>query len=133
MVICNTHNFIYLRVPKNASSSLAEFFVRNYCHSNDAYTQYATQPDHLRQDRWTEVNDCQIPSYNIPMKTMRKYMDRYRFIHLTLAEIVGEGLVREMDLPHKRVISVIRDPLMRQLSLYFWLKRNQLRAPSAEE
>jgi len=115
MVICDTHNFIYLRVPKNASSSLAEYFIRNFC---------------TQQDAWTEVNDCGIPTHNVPIRLIRMYQHQYRFIHLTLSELVSNKIISEETLSHKRIITPIRDPFMRQLSLYFFLKRGQTKSVS---
>lgn len=116
MVISEKYKFVFIRVPKNASSSLAEFFVRNCCDENDIYT---------------EVNDCGIPSQNVDSKLIRKYAHQYRFIHLTLQELHDNGLVTEEEMTRKQVISVLRNPLMRQLSLYFFLKRG--RAKSVDE
>ena len=31
MVICNSHNFIFLTIPRCASTSLSAFFVTNFC------------------------------------------------------------------------------------------------------
>jgi len=116
MVICEKYNFVFLRVPKNASSSLAEFFVRNFCDMGD---------------KWTDVNDCGLPMNNIPRELVYKYADKYRYIHLTLEELVQNRMLPPTDLERKRIITVIRDPLMRQLSLYFFLKR--VETPSIEE
>lgn len=116
MVICEKYNFIFLRIPKNASSSLAEFFVNHCCDENDIYT---------------EVNDCGIPSKNVEPELIKKYFNQYRFIHLTLQELHDNGLVSEEEVDRKQIISVLRDPLMRQLSLYFFLKRG--RSKSVDE
>jgi hypothetical protein len=115
MVICDTHDFVYLRVPKNASSSLAEYFIRNFC---------------TQQDAWTEVNDCGIPTHNVPIRLIRMYQHQYRFIHLTLSELVSNKIISEETLFRKRIITPIRDPFMRQLSLYFFLKRGQTKSVS---
>jgi len=114
MVICEKHNFIFLRIPKNASSSLAEFFVRNFCEPTDI---------------WTEVNDCDIRDNNVDRKLIQKYAYQYRFIHLKLQELVDNNVVTEEQVSHKQIISVLRNPFMRQLSLYFFLKRGQRKSP----
>lgn len=108
MVISDSNNFIYIRVPKNASTSLATFFVKNYCNVND---------------KWTAVGDSGLKTNNISSDVVSKHRKQYRFIHLTLNEIIQEGIVTEEDARSKRVIGVIRNPLERQLSLYFFLNR----------
>lgn len=114
MVICEKHNFTFLRVPKNASSSLAEFFIRNFCTNDDIFT---------------EVNDCGIPSVNVPSDLIRKYAHKYRFIHLTLQELVDNKVLTEESARSKDNITIIRNPFERQLSLYFFLKRGQNKSP----
>lgn len=110
MVICDTHGFTFLRIPKNASSSLSEFFVRNFCGPKDKYT---------------EVNDCGIKSQNVSPHLIRKYKDKHRFIHLTLQELIDNKVISVEDAQSKRNIGVLRNPLDRQLSLYFFLKKNK--------
>jgi len=114
MVICDKHDFIFLRIPKNASSSLAEFFVRNFCDQNDV---------------WTEINDCGIRDHNVRPALIQKYRYQYRFIHLTLQELVDNDVVARNNVSRKQIISVIRNPLARQLSLYFFLKRGERKSP----
>lgn len=108
MVISDKHNFIYIRVPKNASTSLATFFIQNYCDSND---------------KWTAVGDAGIPTNNISQRVIDKHKKQYRFIHLTLNEIIQENIIDEEQTRKKRIIGVIRNPLERQLSLFFFLNR----------
>ena len=114
MVICEKHNFLYLRIPKNASSSLASFFVKNFC---------------AMSDRWTEVNDANIRDHKIDLNVIQKYAYQYRWIHLTLQELRDNGLVTTYDAHNKDVISVLRNPFMRQISLYFFLKRGHPKSP----
>ena len=110
MVICEQHQFVYLRIPKNASSSLAEYFIRNYCKMSD---------------RWTEVNDCGIRDHKVDINVINKFRHQYRWIHLTLQELVDNGIVNRYEAHNYNVISVLRNPYMRQISLYFFLKRGQ--------
>ena len=110
MVICESQNFNFLRIPKNASSSLSEFFVRNYCNKTDIFT---------------EVNDCGIPSHNVPQELIRKYSGQYRFIHLTLQELIDNNMLTREKAHSMQNIGVLRNPYERQLSLYFFLKRGQ--------
>lgn len=101
-------NHIFVRIPKNASTSLATFFVKNYADENSKYTL---------------INDSGTPNKGIPQRVLTKYIAGYRFIHLTLNEIVSEGIITEQQARTRKVIGVIRDPLDRQLSLYFFLKK----------
>lgn len=99
MVICDSFNFNFLRIPKNASSSLSEFFIRNFC---------------SKEDIFTEVNDCGIPSHNVPQELIRKYAHKYRFIHLTLQELINNNMLTEEKARSMQNIGVIRNPYERQ-------------------
>jgi hypothetical protein len=117
MVISHSNDFIFLRVPKNASSSLAEFFVRNCCDSNDQYTA---------------VNDCGINNNNIPPAVLSKYRHQSRFIHLTLNELVSNDIITRDKAISMNKIIVLRNPFDRQLSLYFFLCKQQRKQPTPE-
>ena len=110
MVICNSHNFIFLRIPKNASTSLASFFIKNCC--NHA------------QDKWTGGGDASIS----PDSVIKKYRHQYRFIHLTLQELVDENLISEQNALRRTAIGIIRNPFERQLSLFFFKNRRNNRS-----
>lgn len=118
MVISDSNNFIYIRIPKNASTSLATFFVKNYCKVND---------------KWTAIGDAGIKSSNVSSDVIAKYRKQYRFIHLTLNEIINEGVITEAEARSKRIIGVIRNPLERQLSLYFFLNRQNRGAATVSQ
>lgn len=105
MIISHSNNFIFLRVPKNASTSVATFMINNLCDQNDKYTK---------------INDSQIPSVNVPQEIINKYKHDYRFIHLTLNELVENNLVDKDKAAKMKVITIIRDPFDRQISLYCW-------------
>lgn len=117
MVLSESDNFIYIRVPKNASTSLATFFIQNYCKASD---------------KWSKVGDAGIPTRNIPDRVIDKHRVQYRFIHLTLNEIIDEGLITASEALKREVIGVIRNPFERQLSLYFFLNRNKRNECSPE-
>ena len=119
MVVSYSNNFIFLRVPKNASSSLAEYFVRNKCNKET--------------DMWTMVNDCGIKENKIPKDVIKKYAHQYRHIHLTLQELVDNALITPIQANDMKKIVVIRNPLHRQLSLFFFLCRNKKRDNSVAE
>lgn len=106
MVICNRYNFIFLRIPKNASTSLAAWFVNNCCDGGDKYTQ---------------INDAGIRNTNMSQKVLDKHRKHYHFIHMTLQELVNDGVITFQEALTKEVIGVFRNPFHRQLSLFFFL------------
>ena len=114
MVSCEQYDFLYLRIPKNASSSLAEYFIKNYC---------------SMADKWTEVNDCGIKDHKVDINVINKFRHQYRWIHLTLQELVDNQIVDRYDAYNKDIISVLRNPYMRQISLYFFLRRGKDKSP----
>lgn len=117
MIYCPRHNFNFFRVPKNASSSMADFLIRNYADGN-------------RDSIWTEVNDAGIPDYKFDPKIQKKYANKYRWIHMTLAELVRHNIIPEEKAATMDNIAIIRDPFQRQLSLYFFLKRGREKTPA---
>ena len=119
MVISFSNRFAFLRVPKNASTSLATYFVHNLCDENDIYTG---------------IGDSGVVKSGIPIDVMEKYKMHWRFIHLTLQEIIDENTIDEIDLKEgiDDVIAVLRNPLERQLSLYFYKHRNNKNNISVE-
>lgn len=110
MVICESNGFIFLRIPKNASTSLATYLIKEYCNKTDTYTG---------------VGDSGITKQNVPDGIISKYRIGYRFIHLTLNELVQNKLITEEKIRNMKVYGVIREPLDRQLSLYFFKKRSR--------
>lgn len=113
MVISDKNQFIFIRIPKNASTSLATFFVQNYCGSNAKYTG---------------IGDSGVKPKNIPQEVLNKYRTQYRIIHLTLNEIIQERIITEDQARSRKIIGVIRNPLERQLSLFFFKNRNRKNA-----
>jgi hypothetical protein len=111
MVISEKYKTIFVRIPKNASTSLATFFVQNCCDEND---------------RYTGIGDSRIKTNNIEEKIVKKHREQYRFIHLTLNELIEEKIVNPNELNDKKVIGVIRDPIERQLSLFFYKHRTNI-------
>jgi len=64
-----------------------------------------------------------ITNNKVPHNIILQYKKQYRFIHLTLQEIIDNDLISKSDAIKKKNIGVIRNPLDRQLSLYFFLNR----------
>ena len=54
---------------------------------------------------------------------MNDFKADYAFIHAPLYSIVKYGIVTREELEEKQVIGVIRDPLIRCLSMYFFLAK----------
>lgn len=108
MVISNPYNFIFLRVPKNASTSLAAFFIQNCCGPSDVYTY---------------VGNAKIPTRNVNSDVITKFKKDHRIIHLTLQEIVDNNVISFEFAKQAQTIAVLRNPLERQLSLFFFLSK----------
>lgn len=119
MVICHSHNFLFLRLPKNASSSIAEYMVKNYCDQS--------------VDQWTTVNDAGIKNNNVPQSLQTKYKVHTRWIHLMLQEVIDNDVITEDKAIQLNKYAVIRDPLERQLSLFFFLMRNRRAVATPQE
>jgi hypothetical protein len=109
MVSSEKYNLIFLRIPKNASTSLATWFVQNTCDQSDI---------------WTNIGDSKIEPNNFPQTVLNKYRVQYRKIHLTLNELVNESVIAQNDVMTRRVIGVVRNPYHRQLSLFFFKSKN---------
>lgn len=119
VVISHSRNFIFCRIPKNASSSLADWFAKNYCNKNDI---------------WTDVNDRMgVAKNNIPQTLVAKYRNHSRYIHLTLQEIIDNDVISIEQAKSMQKIGVLRCPFERQLSLYFWLCRNRRSKHNVED
>lgn len=109
MVISHTNKFIFTRVPKNASTSLATFFVQNYCSAEDVYTR---------------IHDSDTRDNNVPDRLISSFWKDHRFIHLTLQELVDKHILDIFTIAEYKTFGVIRCPYERQLSLYFFRQRN---------
>lgn len=107
MVICESYNFVFLRIPKNASSTMCKYFIENYCKTSDRYTM---------------VNEAKIPNTNIPHEVVMNNKKDYHYIHMTLQELVDYKLVSRGRLKEMRVIGILRDPIERQISLHYFLQ-----------
>lgn len=119
MFICNSHNFVFLRIPKNASSSIAHYLVSELGNSN--------------RDSWTEVNDRGGPNMNnVPENIKDKYREQFHYIHLLLQELIEENFINKQNATSMEKIGIIRNPLERQLSLFFFLNRNRRGNASVE-
>ena len=110
MVYSHKQNLLFLRLPKNASTSLATWFIQNCC-------------DH--KDVWTGLHDSKIPPNNFPDSVLKKYKDGFRKVHLTLNELVDEAVISREKVMDSKIIGVVRNPYHRQLSLFFFKTRGR--------
>lgn len=117
MVVCNSHNFIFLAVPRCASTSLSEFFVSNFCTAEN--------------DQWMPIRQ-DMEQRNTNDEIIEKYKVDFEYHHLTLQELVDNNLITVDQATSMTKIVVLREPLARQLSLYLLLtnqNRQNQRAP----
>jgi len=109
MVISHSNKFIFVRTPKNASTSIAAWLVNNYCDKNDIYTH---------------IGDARIGNNNVPQKVIDKYRKQYQFIHLTPRQIIQEGIIDKETFLSYKLYGVLRNPLERVVSLYCFKHKN---------
>lgn len=115
MVSSEQYNTIFLRIPKNASTSLATWFIENCC-----------QPS----DTWTMIGDSGKKANNFPEKVLRKYSEQHRKIHLTLNELIDNDVIPLEVAKKRRIVGVVRNPYHRQLSLFFFKSGSPNKSPA---
>jgi hypothetical protein len=93
MIVSNSRKFIYLRVPRTASTSLANFLVANIAFDS-------------AQDYHTPIPYNRVAGLNISDAQQ---------VHANLDDIVGLGLLRH-PVSEYAVFGVIREPLDRFIS-----------------
>lgn len=119
MYISHKYKFIFLRTPKTASSSLSDFFIQNIDDPNAIYTG---------------VDERKIKG-TMPIDIVKKYERFGRIYHLTLVDLIREKFVTADMLNEYYIFSVIRDPIDRQKSMYYFRKKieSEDTPPSLEE
>jgi hypothetical protein len=113
MFISPKYKFIFLRVPKTASTSLSEFFIRNI-----------DDPDAI----YTEVDDAKIQGTLseeklVEIRGVHENFHPFKHLHLNLRQIVEYGIVTEQQVRDYYCFAVLRDPIERQKSFYYFFKR----------
>ena len=113
MYISHQYKLIFLRSPKTASSSLSEWFIKNIPDSQAIYTP---------------VEDSKIPG-TLDASLINKYKLDFKYYHFTIQDLVRENVITEHQAKTYRVISVLREPVDRQKSLFYfyskWKARNK--------
>lgn len=105
MYISHKYKFVFLRSPKTASSSLSEFFIKNIPDKNAIYTPV---PD-------SNINGT------VSKEIIQNNLGHFKYFHLTLQELVDQGVILKEQAQAYRIITVIRDPEDRQKSFaYFY-------------
>jgi len=102
------HNLLFVRIPKNVSSSMAAYLASN--------------TERVKGDISTGVPEIILPGYNISTEVVDKFQHDNRYMHLTLQEIVDNNVLSKETVLNSYNFGIIRNPLERQLSLFFWIE-----------
>jgi len=106
MYLSHKYKFLFLRTPKTASSSLSDFFIRNVDDPNAIYT---------------EVEDSKLPG-TLNEAIVGKYRP-YAFYHFTLNQLIDENIITEQQAREYDVFALLRNPVDRQKSMYYFFKK----------
>lgn len=106
MYLSHKYKFLFLRTPKTASSSLSDFFIRNIDDPNAIYT---------------EVEDSKLPG-TLSEEIVGKYRP-YAFYHFTLDQLITEGVITEEQAREYNCFALLRDPIERAKSFYYFYKK----------
>lgn len=107
MYVSHKYKLIFLRSPKTASSSLSEWFIKNIPDSQAIYTP---------------VEDSKIPG-TLDASLINKYKLNFKYYHFTIQDLVRENVITEHQAKTYRVISVLREPIDRQKSLFYFYSK----------
>lgn len=97
MIVCRSKGFIFLRVPKTASSSLSAHLCNHieFDSNVDAYSKFFDKP-----------------SFNISNEIESKNE------HATLSNFLKAGIIKENDLCSLKIYGVLREPIERTISMF---------------
>lgn len=119
MYISRKYKVIFIRIPKTACSSITEFLIKNIDDSNAIHSG---------------VDDSNIKSTLIDAeKTSSKENKSNKYVHYTLQNIVDEGFVKADELKHYNIFGVLRNPIDRQKSMYWFRKKWSKSTPGSLE
>ena len=133
MIISHAHRFIFLKTEKCAGTSI-ELALSQICGPDDVITRVSPEDENARVGRGPQHE--MIPAqYRVPSWRMKRLLGRsparsgtVYFNHMTAA-----ALRRAMDpdvFDSYRKVTVVRNPWDQEVSLYYWLTRNERRRPS---
>lgn len=119
MYVSHKYKLIFLRTPKTASSSLSEFFIKNI-----------PDPDAV----YTPVEDSNIPP-TLSNQVISKYKINFAYYHFTLQDLVHNNIITPAQAIEYKSVAVIRDPVDRQKSFYYFYRKwkNRGTSPSLEQ
>lgn len=103
MLVCRTHGFGFVRVPKNASTSMAAWLIHNYASPT--------------RDSYTDIKTAGIGSRNLPRGVWRG-----KLYHAPVSKLDDLG-VDLTGIDHW--YGIVREPFERQVSLYVFLGRKR--------
>ena len=108
MIICKSRGFIFLRIPKTASSSLSLHLERNISFTDEdmCFESHTSPPKNIKYPECTEQ-------------------------HANLKFAIDWNILSESDIQNMRVYGVMREPIERILSMFnnvvgVFLRRNNL-------
>lgn len=107
MYVSHKYNLIFVRPPKTAGTSIEQFLIENLADPDAIYS-----PD-ITVKRPGSLDDS----------ITKKYLDAHEYKHMTLQQLLDEGIVNGMQATQYDVFCVIRNPIDRQLSSYLHMKR----------
>jgi hypothetical protein len=133
MIISHAHRFIFLKTVKSAGTSV-ELALSQICGPDDVITRVSPADEDTRLGRGPQHET--IPAqYRSPKWRMKRLLGRsparsgvVYFNHMTAA-----ALRRTMDpdlFDSYRKVTVVRNPWDQEVSLYYWLTRNERQRPS---
>jgi hypothetical protein len=107
MYISHKYKICFVRIPKTACSSITEYLIRNI-------------PDH--EAVHSGVDDVAMKS-TLGKNPIRRPIMANKYVHYTLQDIVKDGFIKENQLKDYTIFGVIRDPVDRQMSMYYFRKK----------
>ncbi len=121
MIHCPKFNFNFLRVPRCASESVAEFLIMNYA---KPAAKSANPGFYSKSVSAGEPAFNFDPKINTEFRTNNIRTGRTTLKTAVFKKILDEDVIANMD-----NIAIIRNPYERQLSVYWWLTRGKTRTP----
>jgi len=107
MYISHKYKLIFVRIPKTACSSITEYLIKNI---------------EDREAVHSGVDDAAIKP-TMGKQPIRRPIMSNKYVHFTLQDIVDNKLIAPTQLHEYKIFGVIRDPIDRQLSMYYFRKK----------